>query len=204
MLSILAQACTTGLQWSTCTRFANGLHFTHQRVVVQAIEDIESGIDRSSSAKEPPVAREIGGGQTAAAGHVRTSYCAELRAYHLFQPPLIVEKWRLSAHTLSMLLSLVAPKPGHRLTIVDDDTGRKDCDPNSHVSYTKEPSGPTPAAHGARRGAYGLGAYHYPHDEHPAHGAPPAQPFLPAEAHAQPEELGGEAAFAAATYAAHG
>lgn len=124
MMAILAQALTTGLQWSTCTRFANGLHFTHQRVVVQAIEDVDCGVDRPPTEREGhegaawPEA-EAPGGRARGATHVRSSYCASLRAYHLFQPPLVVERWRISAPTLSALLYLVAPRPGFRLTVVD-------------------------------------------------------------------------------------
>jgi hypothetical protein len=100
--ALLAHALTTGLQWSTCTRFANGLHFSHGRLDV-----VEHAVQKATC--EPTAPETDPRGQHAhAVSH--TSYDARCAALHLFLEPLFLERFRITPLTLARLLPFLAPR----------------------------------------------------------------------------------------------
>jgi len=93
--ALLAQALTIGLQWSTCTRFTNGMLFQHGRLAVidgKTANDPESG-------EAPHTANPSW-----------TTYDPRHHAMHSFLAPLVLDRSRLAQSTLAKLLSFVRPR----------------------------------------------------------------------------------------------
>ena len=129
-LALVAHSLTNGLQWSACTRYANGLHFTHGRVAVvdhRAARPLGKGelaaVESGSHAKAP-TPTEAGEGvveafdpsstaryssDVSANCVYRTSYDPLSASLHLFLEPLILERGALTLKTMLSLLPHVKP-----------------------------------------------------------------------------------------------
>ena len=129
-LALVAHALTSGLQWSSCTRYANGLHFTHGRVAVvdyRAARPLGKGelaaVESGSCAPAPATPTEsesVGAGTPASTERYspadtspnsvyRTSYDPLSASLHLFLEPLILERGSLTLKTMLSLLPHVKP-----------------------------------------------------------------------------------------------
>ena len=134
--ALLAHALTTGLQWSSCTRYANGLHFWHGRVAVVDIATPRNGAAANGGASAPAAQRdqeELASmrsthGSTAGASDLsstsayteihassqpnaihRQSYDPVSASLHVFFEPLVLERGRLTMSTMAKVLSLMSP-----------------------------------------------------------------------------------------------
>ena len=96
-MNLLAQALTTGLQWTATTRFTNGLHFIHGQVEV-----VDAGHARSLPAS-PPTANPIKSVRS-------TSFDSSTSVLHLFLEPFILERERITIATLHRALLVSMPR----------------------------------------------------------------------------------------------
>ena len=106
-LELLAHALTGGVQWSACTRFSNGYHFTHGNISVVDELPVPVPVESEQCAKqgvendivvEPPWTVS------------RSTYDPSSASLHMFLTPLILVRSRLGAPTMIRLLPLLKPK----------------------------------------------------------------------------------------------
>lgn len=132
-LAIIAHALTNGVAWSSCTRFANGLHFMHGRIAVLESPAAKAGELRTKNLpsgsetypasaarrqdymmKEDPDAAAAGNADQSinpsGSPVYRTSYDPISHSLHFFLEPLVLERWRITMDTIHHLLCFVAPK----------------------------------------------------------------------------------------------
>lgn len=93
-MAVLGHALTVGLQWTTCTRFANGVQFTHGRVDVVERKDL--AVDKE----------HVEQAQTSS----NSSYNPQSRVLHLFLEPLIIERQRLTVCTVLRAMPMMIPR----------------------------------------------------------------------------------------------
>jgi hypothetical protein len=111
---LVAHALTsTGLQWSTCIRFTNGLHFSHGRV---AIVDERPNPASTEASPCTPDRNTV---------H-RSSYDPTTRAVHLFMEPFTLERSRLTSQTMLRVMRCLMPKNGIAVVSEGTDITRAD------------------------------------------------------------------------------
>lgn len=112
-LELLAQALSSpcGVQWSMCTRFANGSHFKHGHLAATDARDVSSDMAiKSNDAKERLEPNSV----------YRQTYHSSSCSLHLFCTPIVLVRGRLAANTLLRLFPYLQAR--NRLHLVTHDT----------------------------------------------------------------------------------
>ena len=106
-LELLAHALSGGVQWSACTRFSNGYHFTHGNISV--VDELPAPVPlepESEQGAKQGLEADVEPPWTVS----RSSYDPSSASLHMFLTPLILVRSRLLATTMIRLLPLLKPK----------------------------------------------------------------------------------------------
>ena len=119
-IAVLGHALSLGgVQWSECTRYANGYHFNHRAIeIVDSVEPVVVHVEPLNKKKKEEGDRastttSLPGEQLRA---YRTTFDPPSGSMHVFMTPLILERDRLTAPTLMRIVPTLHPKHHVRIT----------------------------------------------------------------------------------------
>ena len=138
-LELLAHALSSpcGVQWSTCTRFANGYHFQHGSIAVvdrlPSPTEEEHAEDGTSSSSQAAVVDEVPYSVS------RHTYDATSASLHMFLKPFTLETYRLQQPIMMRLIHYLRPRNQIRIVTEIFDRADEVASPGAELPEPTQP-----------------------------------------------------------------